>query len=272
MQESDHLRTVVITGANKGIGHEIIKRLLGGSTPYDIILTARNIKLGQEASDGLTKKYSSSQSKLTFHQLDLTASTSVEDFIKWIKAERNSKIDVLVNNAGIYPQGETPQNIIDIISTNFLRTVELTEKLLPYLASDGKIIMVSSILGVLSSQSHETAKALDDPTLTRERLLELANQLIEKGKAQTDWTDKAYYVSKALISAYTRWVLVKKLKGDQQCYTLHPGWVQSDMGGKNAPSSLESGADTPVYLINLPFKNDERYNGKYFDNCTVSSF
>jgi len=273
--QSSALRTVIITGANKGIGFALVERLLKESHPYDIICTARNLKLGQEAYDKLSNKYKSTSSQLTFQQLDISSSSSIEKFKEWLKSDRNSQFDVLVNNAGFGYLRETKQEQLDTIHINFIDTVNLTESLLPYLKKDGKIIMVSSENGLLSWQGKNIAKILSDPSMTREKLMELTNELIERIKTsdfkKLGWSE-IYDDSKALLNAYTRWVLVKLLKGDQQCYCLDPGWCRTDMGGKSAPLSVERGPDTPLYLMNLPYKYDEKYNGKFFMNCKLHEF
>jgi len=68
------------------------------------------------------------------------------------------------------------------------------------------------------------------------------------------WAYSPYDNSKVLLNAYTRWVLVNLVKGDQQCYTVDPCWCKTDMGTSAAPYPVEKGAETPIYLINLPFK------------------
>jgi len=275
MQATNALRTVIVTGANRGIGYAIIERLLSESTPFDIIFTARNDKAGQEAQQHLSSKVKSSSSKLTFHQLDISNSASIDDFISWIKAERNSKFDVLVNNAGFGYLRESQQEQLDTININFFDTIDLTEKLLPYLAEDGKIINVTSENGLLSWQGQNIQKLLSDPSMTKERLMELGTELRDKIKtgdfSKLGWSE-IYDDSKALLNAYTRWILVKMLKGEQQCYCMDPGWCRTDMGGKGAPLAVERGADTPVYLIGLPFKRDEKYNGKFFMDRKVHKY
>ena len=276
MQSTNLLRTVIVTGANKGIGYSIVEKLLQESNPYDIILTARNPKLGEEAFGELSKKYASSKSKLTFQQLNISDPDSVTSFINWVKGERNSRVDVLVNNAGYGYTKEKVEERLDTININLLETIDLTEKLLPYLTNDGKIIMISSGLGALSNQGSKIQEALSHSSLTKESLIELTNQLIEKTKSlshtELGWSHGTYDATKALLNAYTRWVLPKLLKGDQQCYTVAPGWCRTDMGGPHAPLTAEDGAKTPVYLISLPYKADESLNGKYFDKCKVRAF
>lgn len=54
------------------------------------------------------------------------------------------------------------------------------------------------------------------------------------------------------------------MKKGIQVYCLCPGWVNTDMGrtnGKTPPRTIEQGAETPVYLIDLPYKMDKRYQG-----------
>ena len=276
MQSADSLRTVIVTGANKGIGYCIVEKLLKESNPYDIILTARNSELGEEASSTLSNKYTSSSSKVTFQQLNISDPSSIAAFADWIKAKRDGKFDVLINNAGYGWSKDKIEERLDTININFLETIDLTEKLLPYLADDGKIINISSGLGELSSQGTQIQQALSDPSLTKEKLIELTNELIERTKNLTHtelgWSQSTYDASKALLNAYTRFVLLKELKTNQQGYTVCPGWCRTDMGGPTATLLAENGAETPVYLVNLPFKRDDTINCKFFSECAVRSF
>ena len=273
---STGLRTVVITGANKGIGYSTIEKLLQEQTPYDIILGARNEKLGQEAQAALTQKYPSATSKVTFRQLDINSSSSIDEFVEWIKSARNGKIDILVNNAALGAFNESLQMRLDTLQTNFFSTISFTEKVLPYLADDGKVIMVSSTLGLLSAQGGDVVKALEDPKLTKEKLFEVVNTLIEKTKegkhTEFGWSAQTYSATKALLNAYTRFILVKEVKENQQVYAVCPGWCRTDLGGANAILSAEQGAVNPVYLINLPFKRSNDTHGKFFSNCEVHSY
>ncbi len=131
MQATSQRRTILITGANKGIGYVTVDRFLSESTPYDIILTSRDVKLGEKAVETLQSKHSKSSSTLTYHQLDVTDDKSVENFIAWIQ-KNNKKIDVLINNAAVLYHNATDEQKKLIIKTNFFSTVNLTEKLIPF--------------------------------------------------------------------------------------------------------------------------------------------
>jgi len=183
MQTSEKFRTIVMTGANKGIGYTIIEKLLKQNNPFDIILTARNPKLGQAALEKLLKESKSSSSSLTFHQLDVSDSDSIDKFLNWVKEERKGSIDVLINNAGVNTE-DTIQEKLDLIRINLTGTIELTEKALPFLASDGKIIMISSENGQLSWQKPVIRTMLEDPTIDKEKFTKIVDDLIEKNQGQ----------------------------------------------------------------------------------------
>lgn len=58
-----------------------------------------------------------------------------------------------------------------------------------------------------------------------------------------------YKASKALTNAYGRYVLSNIVQSNQSVYCVHPGWVRTDMGGANAPGSVDDGIVTSSYLI-----------------------
>ena len=232
-------------------------------------------KMAQKAANELKSKFPKSNSTLTAVELDITNASSVEKFQNWVKNERG-KIDVLVNNAGVGYTPNSKEENLSFLSTNFNSTVSFTEKLLPQLTDDAKIIMLSSGLGRLSHQGEKARKLLEDSSLTGDRLIQIAKEVYDDTnngkKNQLGFIDNLYYASKALLNAYTRWALVKMLKGEQQCYTVAPGWCRTDKGGSVAPRSVEQGADTPIYLINLPFKRDDKLNGKFIEDQKVVEF
>jgi len=274
MENQAHLRNILITGGNKGIGYAIVQKLLDSKNAYNIILTSRDPKLGQEAIKALQKQKPEHKSTLIYHQLDINDEKSVQELIEWLKVS-GTRLDVLLNNAGVnYPNANLEERQ-KTIQTNYVSVVNLTEKLIPYLTEDAKIISISSILGSLSTQSPSLREQFQGSSLTEEELQKIYSNIETYFKgfsSSLSIVEASYCASKALLNAYTRWVLPKKLGPKQQCYAVAPGWCQTDMGGQEASLPVEAGADTPVYLVELPFVRNDEINAKFLEKRQVIPF
>src|SRR5437899_3895547 len=101
-------KIAVVSGANKGIGFAVSKQLADrGDT---VILTARDKAKGIGAAESLAKQ----NLDIRFHELDVTDSKSIANLIKFVEKEFG-RLDVLVNNAGIFPD---PTWTTPILETN----------------------------------------------------------------------------------------------------------------------------------------------------------
>jgi len=87
-------RYAIVTGANKGIGFETVKQL--ASNGVKVVLTARDEIKGQEAIERL-KEYGLSD-LVTFHQLDVTHSASIDSLAEFVKTQFG-KLDILVRRS-----------------------------------------------------------------------------------------------------------------------------------------------------------------------------
>lgn len=90
-------KVAVVTGANKGIGLAIVKGLCKAGFAGDILLTARNDKLGREAVSAL---HADGCKKVVFHQLDICDQGSCLKLRTFLE-ENYGGLDVLINNAGV---------------------------------------------------------------------------------------------------------------------------------------------------------------------------
>lgn len=183
------MKTIIITGASRGIGLATAQiflsegwRVIGTSTSGEV--TAIN------------------HPNFSAHKLDLTNPASIQEFA-WEITRDMIKIDVLVNNAGIAPDGLTPgidlEKIRATFEVNVFGTLDLTDRLLGFLNPGGHIINVSSRYG-------SQAFGIDDE-----------NSL-------------GYRMSKVSLNMATRYLADYLKSREIKVSALHPGWVQTDMG------------------------------------------
>merc|ERR1712168_149207 len=144
---------VLITGANKGIGFETVKRFAENKYNQSIILTARNEKLGLEAVDKIKTEFP--EAKVEFFKLDISENDAGIKTAKYIK-EHHSKISILINNAAIAykaastaPVSEQAKVTNDV---NYFATKDFTLQLLDNdaVAPNGKVLICSSLASDMS--------------------------------------------------------------------------------------------------------------------------
>ena len=137
-------QTVLITGANSGLGLESTKLLAGRGA--EVIMACRNQNKGQQALDSI--KAEQPDAKLVLMSLDLSDQQSVKAFADAFKA-RYSKLDILLNNAGLMapPLSRTKDGFEMQFGTNHLGHFALTGLLLDILekADAPRIVTVSSV-------------------------------------------------------------------------------------------------------------------------------
>lgn len=220
-------RTALVTGANRGLGLEVCRQL--GAKGLAIILTARDRDRGTRAATSLR----AAGIDVRFEVLDVGDEASVGRCAARLRAD-GVRVDVLVNNAGIYPTGPalrmTTGTLRETLNTNFFGAVWTCQAFMPDMlrAGYGRIVNVSSGYGAF-------AEDLEGPAA-------------------------AYSISKAALNALTR-RLAREVRGDVKVNAVCPGWVQTRMGGPGATVSLKNGADTIVWLATLPRRGP---NGGFF--------
>lgn len=228
MSQSQGKRALV-TGGNKGIGFAICKGLLAAG--FEVIVAARSLDKSKEAAQQLQ----SAPSQVRSVELDVTDDNSIRRAAEDLSREIGH-LDVLVNNAGIYP--DQGVNILTIsrdlldqtMNTNAFGPIQVTQAFLPLLegATAARVINVSSGYGQLDGLSAEVPSyCLSKLTLNGATIM-LADALRSRGIA---------------------------------VYAMCPGWVRTDMGGAGAPRSPEQGADTAIWLATEASPNQ---SGKFF--------
>lgn len=247
-------KVAVVTGANKGIGFEIVKGLC---QKFDgtVYLTARNEERGQEA----VKKLEELGLHPVFHSLDVTSEESVQAFATYISS-RYSGIDVLVNNAGILDFDKSVSSYEDakkLIDTNFMSLLTISKILYPLLKNNARIINLSSDWGLLSNIRKQIwLDTLAKDNLTVDEILQFVNdflQAVKNGKSAFisfagHYGD--YKVSKVAMSALT-FVQQRQFKEEGKDISIncvHPGFVKTEMTKGMGDFTPERGARAPLYL------------------------
>eukprot|EP01022_Parablepharisma_sp_SALTPOND_P028455 TRINITY_DN70998_c0_g1_i1.p1 TRINITY_DN70998_c0_g1~~TRINITY_DN70998_c0_g1_i1.p1 ORF type:complete len:397 (+),score=16.83 TRINITY_DN70998_c0_g1_i1:111-1193(+) len=283
MEKSDESKFIMITGCNKGVGFGILENLAMNNPNYRFLAAVRSLMRGEQALNEIKEFVPNIFERVSLKELDISKSKSIDEFVNWVK-DHGLKIDCLVNNAAIAFQTSKiePKLVEETFQTNVFGTIELTEKLLPYISDNGKIVNITTdqaMFGTLKSPDFE--KRLRTPDLTKEDLFNVAKEYHDKVSTHHTWlTDHPfpkqpspiYSFSKFLISIYTQ-ILAKYPEVKQrsiQVYSCSPGWVKTDIGGPMAEKTVREGSICPCNVINLPWKYNESLQGQFFFNSEVT--
>jgi len=221
-------KIALITGGNKGIGFEISRQL--GKLGATVLVGSRDRKRGLIAADYLKTEGIDAHSVI----IDVTHEPSVDRAADFIDQEYG-RLDILVNNAGImedktFKPSTIARDILhDVFETNFFGVITVTQAMLPLLKKSeaGRIVNISSSLGSLTLQAD-----LESPF--------------------GEFKFLGYDASKAALNSATIHFAHELRDTPIKVNSACPGWVKTDMGGAEAPGTVESGADTPVWLAMLP--------------------
>lgn len=197
---ADSVQTVLITGANRGIGLELARQYAAAG--WQVIGTARR-------PDSATELASFENTRVL--QLDVTDAESVSRLADDLG---DQAIDVLINNAGIITQTRT---LPDFDFNEFYRVIAVN--------TAGPIRVAQALL----------------PNLSRGKLKTIVNMTSNLGSIANNNSGGfySYRESKAALNMFTRSLAAELRSEGFICIVMNPGWVQTDMGGPNAPLKVQ---------------------------------
>jgi len=210
------MQRVLITGANRGIGLELVRQYLAQADTL-VIATARQ---PENATDLQALK----SERLHIFKLDVTNAEQIAQLVTDVQAVTDG-LDVLINNAGILI--DRGARLEDITRETMMKTLE-----------------VNTVAPLMVAQSLA-------PLLKRGDQPKLVNVTSQLGSLErkTSGGQYAYCTSKAGVNMVSR-ALAGDLKADGVTVIMvHPGWVQTDMGGSSASITPEESATGMKQLI-----------------------
>ena len=214
-------RTAIVTGGNRGLGLEIARQLM--RSDVFVVIGARDARKCAAAVEELQRE----DSNVAGDVVDVNDTRSVQRFVAGV-AKQHGTPGILVNNAGIAPEAadasllDTPTAVWrEVFETNLFGALRMCREVVPHMKKlrYGRIVNVSSGMGQLETMGSGSP---------------------------------AYRVSKAALNALTRTLASEVADTGILVNSMSPGWVQTDMGGAEAPRSVQDGADTAVWLSLLP--------------------
>ncbi len=233
-------KVAIISGANRGLGLAVSRAL--AFQGYHLILVGRR---EQELKE-LVEEFASVSQGASYQVVDFSQPPEVDRLLQWLKDEVD-QIDVLINNAAVFLEGRTePPEIRSALEVgaavvemsfriNALVPYQLMQAVAPIMKKQnyGRIVNVSSGMGGLNSMAG-------------------------------GWP--AYRSSKTALNAFTK-IFAEELRPyNIKINSVCPGWVKTQMGGENAPRTLEEGIQGIIWAATL---DDEGPSGGFFRDGRV---
>ena len=222
------MTNVVITGANRGLGLGFVTNYLGKNV--NVVSTTRDIKSSRKLL-ALKERF---PDNLEIFELDLLKESAGDSLANFL-GER--PIDILINNAGVgstnqHFEAVSPKPWLEVLKVNLIAPLMITQSIINNVkkGSDKKIYFLSSQLGSIG-----------------------------------DNASGGMYIYRSSKTGLNQ--VVKSLSVDLKpqgitVVSLHPGWVKTDMGGPNAPVSIDESIEGMTQVIHT---TDIRDTGRFLN-------
>ncbi|XP_041125078.1 C-factor-like [Polyodon spathula] len=243
--------SVLITGGNRGIGLEMVRQFLESPNPPDRVFAGCRDPEGPRAKclKDLSKKHSE---RLFIVQLDTTDPVSIKEAAKQVGSKLNKRgLNLLINNAAINLNGTLDETDSDgmmhCYKTNVVGPMLMAKEFLPCLQ--------------MAAQTSD----LQGMCCRKAAVINLSSLVASIEKCYETFSMVPMYpyrTSKAALNMLTRCLSEDFRKEGILCTAIHPGWVKTDMGGKEAPLDA---VDSVVGMFQVLSALTEKNTGQCLD-------
>lgn len=218
------MKKVLITGAGRGIGLALTEQFL--QKRHQVWATYRD---ETTAKDLL--KLAKSSKQLQLIKMDVSKESTWVDFKAVVS---QTPPDILINNAGVIGSESSSirdislKQLTDVFAVNTFAPLLISQFVAPHMKAGSTIAQITSLMGSIADN---------------------------KGGGYYD-----YRMSKAALNMMNKCLSIEFSK--LTCLVLHPGWVQTDMGGAAAPVQPQASAQGLVEVI---LKTQNEHSGRFYD-------
>lgn len=223
----------LVTGANRGLGLEIARQL--GRLGHQVALGARDMGRGRAAASKLVAEGLEALAV----ELDVDSPGSVRSAIADLTGIKGS-VGILVNNAGVLLDGPDAQTA-SVLDTPFDRLAAAFRT-----NAIGPLLTMQAVIPGMRKQGYG-------------RIVNISSRAGQLDELRAGVP--SYRVSKTALNSLTRVTAAEFANENIKINAMCPGWIRTDMGGANAPISVEDGATTAIWLATLP---DDGPTGGFF--------
>ncbi|KAM5146693.1 C-signal-like [Mantella aurantiaca] len=242
------IRSVLVTGSSRGIGLELIKAFLNKQNPPEHVFAAcRNPESAQEL-----KSLTSKHPNLVIVRMEVTDKASIEDAYIVVKETlKGHGLNLLINNAGILIR-----HLIDETTAEDMMTLYKTNTV-------GPMLVTQAFAPLLKKAALENPKEV--MSCNKAAVIHISSDLGSIEKTSLEWYPHIlveYRCSKAALNMLTRCQAETYKTDGIIAVTFAPGWVQTDMGGANAPLKPQESVGGMMEVFDIL---TEKHNGIFLD-------
>nr|XP_055042352.1 C-factor [Misgurnus anguillicaudatus] len=241
--------SALVTGANRGLGLEIVKQLLEGHC-FKIFAGCRDPD--GPNSESLRELASKHPSIVTLVRIDVADPRSIKESAEKVSSLLgNSGLNLLVNNAAVLPQKSmltaTVKDMQDTFNTNVIGPMLVIREYLPYLRAAAK---ASAKAGLSCDKAAIVNISTDSASMSIVPTMQAPFPLFP------------YSISKAGLNMLTVCSAMELKEDEILCVSIHPGWVKTDMGGDKAPLTSRESVEG---ILRVMSGLTDKQNGGFMD-------